>query len=195
MILAAGAAAAAAGTALDLLASLTPAKSGAGKAAGAKQPGSIFGLSGPSAPTQSSASSASAAPGSALAPSTFNALLSAQDASQSDSPAPSDPLKSLFAQIDGNTDGKITRAEFQDKLGAGGTNTQAADNVFSKMDTDNDGAISFNEMASKLRGRGHHAAPPPAASVSSQYNIVDQMVQRQADALATAAKQSVSIKV
>lgn len=193
MILAAGAAAAAAGAALDLLASLTPAKSGAGKA-GVKQPGSIFGLTGPSATTQSSTPSASAAPGSTLAPSTFNALLSAQDASQSGSSAPSDPLKSLFTQIDGNTDGKITRAEFQDKLGAGGTNAQAADNVFAKMDTDGDGAISFNEMAAKLRGRGHHTAPP-AANVSSQYTIVDQMVQRQTDALATAAKQSVSIKV
>jgi Ca2+-binding EF-hand superfamily protein len=57
-------------------------------------------------------------------------LLSAQDANGKASP--SDSLKDLFAQIDTNGDGKITKAEFEDKLGAGGTNIAAADNVFNK---------------------------------------------------------------
>lgn len=191
-----GAAAAAAGTALDLLSTLAPGKSGAAKTAGVKQPGSIFDLAGLSTTAQSSKSAASAAPGGALAPSTFNALLSAQDASQPPSASASDALKSLFTQIDGNTDGKITKAEFEDKLGAGGTNTQAADNVFSKMDADGDGSISFDEMAVALTKKKDAPPPPPtAANASSQYNIIDKMVQRQTDALATAAKQSVSIKV
>lgn len=193
-----GAAAAAAGTALDLLSSLGPSKSGAGRTAGIKQPGSIFDLSGSSATTQGSKASAGTAPSGTLAPSTFNALLSAQDASQPGSITPPDPLKDLFAQIDCNADGEITKAEFQDKLGAGGTNVQAADNVFSKMDADGDGVVSFNEMAASLRGRHHPSstiATNASVNASSQYNVVDQMVQRQTDALATAAKQSLSITV
>lgn len=243
-----GAAAAAAGTALDLLSSLTPAKSGSATT-GVKQANSIFGLSGASSdtPTATSVSSTSSTPGGVLSPSTFSALLSAQDSSGKASP--SDALKDLFAQIDGNSDGKITKAEFEDKLGAGGTNIAAADNVFNKMDADGDGAVSLDEMASALKGKGgghHHAhhsggaggggadallqalqgassssttnsdgsitttltyadgskitMSQPASSTTStgastQYNLVEKMVQRQADALATAAKQSVSVKV
>ena len=246
-----GAAAAAAGSALDLLSSLTPGKSGS--TTGVKQPGSIFGLTDPTGLTQTltPASSTASAPSGTLSPSTFNALLVSQD---STSPSPTDALKDLFAQIDTNGDGKITKAEFEDKLGAGGTNIQAADNVFSKMDTDGDGSVSMNEMATALKGKGgaHHAhqsgggggggggsgggadalmealqgasststtnsdgsitttltyadgttltmsqlAPSTSSSnASSQYNLVEKMMQRQTDALATAAKQSVSVKV
>lgn len=242
-----GAAAAAAGTALDLLSSLTPAKSGA--TTGIKQAGSVFGLTTSNETTQTltPASSTGSAQAGALSPSTFSALLSSQDASGKASP--SDALKDLFAQIDGNGDGKITKAEFEDKLGAGGTNIAAADNVFNKMDTDGDGSVSLDEMASALKPKagGHHHAhhsggsggggadallqalqgasststtnsdgsitttltyadgskitmSQPASSITStgasnQYNLVEKMVQRQADSLATAAKQSVSVKV
>ncbi len=244
-----GAAAAAAGSALDLLSSLTPGKS-ASTTTGVKQPGSIFGLTDPTGLTQTltPASSTNATPSGTLSPSTFNALLVSQDPTSS---SPTDALKDLFGQIDTNGDGKITKAEFEDKLGAGGTNIQAADNVFDKMDTDGDGSVSINEMASALKGKGgaHHAhhsggggggggggadalmqalqgasststtnsdgsitttltyadgtkltmsqpaLPTPSSGVSSQYNLVEKMMQRQTDALATAAKQSVSVKV
>ncbi|CAN5276189.1 EF-hand domain-containing protein [soil metagenome] len=236
----------AAAGALSLLSSLTPDVSSSAKTTGVKQTNSLFGLT---QNTQGSTSSASttSAPSAPLSPSTFNALLAAQDSSQSASSSPSDALKDLFSQIDGNGEGKITKAEFEDKLGAGGTNVQAADNVFSKMDTDSDGSVSMNEMAAALKGKGgsHHAhhsggggggadalmqalqgatsttttnsdgsvtttmtyadgtkltMSQPASSTasgnaSSQYNLVEKMVQRQADALATAAKQSVSVRV
>jgi Ca2+-binding EF-hand superfamily protein len=235
-----GAAAAAAGPALDLLSSLASGKSGA--ATGIKQAGSIFGLTKPTEATQTltPASSTGSAPGGTLSPATFNALLASQDTASS---SPTDALKDLFAQIDGNGDGKITKVEFEDKLGAGGTNIAAADNVFDKMDTDGDGSVSMNEMAAALKGKGAHhahhsgggadallqalqgassttttngdgsvtttltyadgtklAMSQPASSTasgaaSSQYNLVEKMVQRQADALATAAKQSVSVTV
>lgn len=241
-----GAAAAAAGTALDLLSSLTPGKSGS-TTTGVKQPGSLFGLADPTGLTQTltPASSTNSTPSGTLSPSTFNALLVSQDPTSSSA---TDALKDLFAQIDTNGDGKITKAEFEDKLGAGGTNIQAADNVFDKMDTDGDGSVSMSEMATALKGKGgaHHAhhsgggggggaealmqalqgassttttnsdgsitttltyadgtkltMSQPASSASSssastQYNLVEKMMQRQTDALATAAKQSVSVKV
>ncbi len=241
-----GAAAVAAGTALDLLSSLTPGKSGS-TTTGVKQSGSIFGLTDPTGLTQTltPASSTGSASSGTLSPSTFNALLVSQDPTSS---SPTNALKDLFAQIDTNGDGKITKAEFEDKLGAGGTNIQAADNVFDKMDTDGDGSVSMNEMAAALKGKGgaHHAhqsgggggggadalmqalqgassttttnsdgsitttltyadgtkltMSQPASSTSSssastQYSLVEKMMQRQTDALATAAKQSVSVKV
>lgn len=241
-----GAAAAAAGTALDLLSSLTPGKSGS-TTTGVKQPGSLFGLTDPTGLTQTltPASSTNSTPSGTLSPSTFNALLVSQDPTSS---SPTDALKDLFAQIDTNGDGKITKAEFEDKLGAGGTNIQAADNVFDKMDTDGDGSVSMNEMATALKDKGgahhvHHsgggggggadalmqalqaassttitnsdgsitttltyadgtkltmsqpASSASSSSASTQYNLVEKMMQRQTDALATAAKQSVSVKV
>ncbi|HEX7882003.1 MAG TPA: EF-hand domain-containing protein [Afipia sp.] len=243
MFFAAGAVGAAAIGALDLLSSLTPDKSAASKT-GVKQANSLFDVTGSNGSTPGAASvpMTSPAPGGALSPTTFNALLSAQDSNGKANA--SDALKSLFAQIDGNGDGKITKAEFEDKLGAGGTNIAAADNVFNKMDTDGDGSVSFDEMASALRGKGgghHHAhqaggadalkealqgassttttnsdgsitttltyadgskitLSQPASSTTSsgastQYNLVEKMVQRQTDALAASAKQSVSVKI
>jgi len=238
-----GAAAAAAGSALDLLSSLTPGKSGSATT-GIKQSGSVFGLTDPTGLTQTltPASSTNSTPSGTLSPSTFNALLASQDPTSS---SPTDALKDLFGQIDTNGDGKITKAEFEDKLGAGGTNIQAADNVFDKMDTDGDGSVSMNEMAAALKGKGgaNHAsgggggggadalmqalqgassttttnsdgsvtttltyadgtkltmsqpAPStPSSNASTQYNLVEKMMQRQTDALAAAAKQSVSVK-
>lgn len=243
MFFAAGAVGAAAIGALDLLSSLTPGKSAAAKT-GVKQTNSLFDVTGSnsSTPSTTSVSSASPTPAGALSPSTFNALLSAQDSNGKASP--SDSLKNLFAQIDGNGDGKITKAEFEDKLGAGGTNIAAADNVFNKMDANEDGSVSLDEMATALRGKGggHHAhqagggadalkealqgasststtnsdgsitttltyadgskitLSQPASSATStgastQYNLVEKMMQRQTDALAASAKQSVSINI
>jgi len=238
---------AAASTALDLVSSLVPAKSTT--KTGVNQNGSgLFDIAGASKTASSSTASpasSTVSTGGALSPATFNALLAAQDPGKSDSTGVSAALKSLFAQIDGNGDGKITKAEFEDKLGAGGTNIQAANNVFNKMDADADGSVSLDEMASALKGKGAHqsgggsggggadalmqalqaasststtnsdgsitttmtyadgttltlsqAAPStPASNASTKYNLVEQMMQRQTDALATAAKQSVSVKV
>lgn len=243
MFFAAGAIGAAAVGALDILSSLTPDKSGAAKT-GVKQTNSLFDLgTTTSATSTATVTSTGSAQSGTLSPSTFNALLSAQDANGKASP--SDALKDLFAQIDTNGDGKITKAEFEDKLGAGGTNIAAADNVFDKMDADSDGSVSLDEMATALKPKdaGHHhahragggadalmealqgasststtnsdgsitttltyadgskvtisqpASSSTSTSASTQYNLVERLVQRQADALAASAKQSVSVKV
>ena len=63
-------------------------------------------------------------------------------------------MKSLFAQVDANGDGRSAKRNSR-ALGAGGTNTDAADNVFSRMDGDSDGAVSLDEMLSALKGKRH----------------------------------------
>jgi Ca2+-binding EF-hand superfamily protein len=98
--------------------------------------------------------------GASISPETMSALLAAQSQSGSAAPGPmsrSDALKDLFAQIDADGDGKITKTEFENALGAGGTNLAQADDVFGKLDKDGDGSVSLDEMASALKGgKGHH---------------------------------------
>ena len=99
MFFAAGAVGAAAIGALDLLSSLTPNKAAAAKT-GVKQTNSLFDLIGANTSTSSvsSAPSASPTPAGALSPSTFNALLSAQDAN----------IKNLFGQVNAHKGWKWT---------------------------------------------------------------------------------------
>jgi Ca2+-binding EF-hand superfamily protein len=71
----------------------------------------------------------------------MSALLAAQSQSSAGSAttAPigrSEALKHLFSHFDTNGDGQISKSEFESALGAGGTNTAQADDVFSKLDKD-----------------------------------------------------------
>jgi Ca2+-binding EF-hand superfamily protein len=94
----------------------------------------------------------------------MSALLAAQSQSSTGTTAAtpisrSDALNDLFSQIDADGDGKITKSEFEDALGAGGTNLKNADDVFGKLDKDGDGSVSLNELASALKGgKGRHHA-------------------------------------
>ena len=93
-------------------------------------------------------------------PETMSALLAAQSqASQGATVAPTsreDALKDLFGKIDADGDGKITKTEFENALGAGGTNIAQADDVFGKLDKNGDGTVSLGEMSSALKGGGGH---------------------------------------
>lgn len=94
-----------------------------------------------------------------ISPQTMSALIAAQSQSGASSTAPTDPsqaLQDLFSQIDGNGDGAITKEEFENALGAGGTNIAAADDVFSKLDNNGDGSVSLDELKQALQGSGHH---------------------------------------
>jgi hypothetical protein len=182
----------------------------------------------------------------------MSALLDAQSQSSAASTTTasksrSSALKDLFGQIDGNGDGKITKSEFEEALGAGGTNLAQADSVFGKLDKDGDGSVSLNELASALKGgKKHHeresssgadggsnsdpfsqalqgasttsvtnsdgsvttsltyadgskvsmtsaAGKSSSASAASSYNFIEQMIQRQAQAISSAATSSLSV--
>src|SRR6201995_2402274 len=154
MLLALGAAS----SLLDALQSLTSQKS----SSAAQPPANPFDVSG------SATASAGAAPSqscgfSAISPQTMSALIAAQGDTTNTAPTnPSDALHDLFSQIDADGDGSITKTEFENALGAGGTNTAAADKVFDELDSNGDGSVSLDEMKSALQGaggrhgRGHH---------------------------------------
>ena len=245
----------AASSLLDALQSLTKSKSASPKATGFSQGSSNpFDLSGSTASPAGSAPASAPGGFSQLSPATMSALLAAQSqaSTATATPAPAsnaDALKDLFSKLDANGDGQISKTEFENALGAGGTNIANADNVFSKMDTNGDGNISLDEMSSALKGsgKGHHhhhraggsdqsAADPllqaldgasstsvtnsdgstttsltyadgskvtmtsPAASTSSSsatssYNFIEQMIQREAQAISSGATASLSLNV
>jgi Ca2+-binding EF-hand superfamily protein len=206
----------AASSAIDALKALTSSKSSA-QSTGLNQ-NSPFDLlsSGSSASVGSGPGSGSGR--SQISPATMSALLDAQSQSSTGSTASasksrSSALKDLFAQIDGDGDGKITKSEFEDALGAGGTNLAQADDVFGKLDKDGDGSVSLAELASALKGgKGHRhhdresvgsnsdpllqalqGNAGSSTAATSSYNFIEQMIQRQAQAISSSATASLSV--
>jgi EF-hand domain pair len=168
-------------------------------------------------------------------------------------------LRDLFSQIDANGDGAITKTEFENAIGAGGTNLAAADHVFGKLDSSGDGVVSLDEIKPALEGaRGHHghhtrahgalgegggdgdstsdaliqalsgasstsvtnsdgstttsityadgskvslttpaaaSATSATSSASSSYNLIERLIQREAQALSGSAAASLSVSV
>ncbi|EKS27635.1 EF hand [Afipia felis] len=154
----------AASTALDLLSSLTSSKSSSTQpTTGVSQGSKPFVISSSTSASVTTSSPATWGQSGALSPDTWNALLAAQSpsATANSATSPSNAMKDLFSQLDVNGDGSISKSEFEQQLGAGGTNVAAADNVFAKLDTDGDGSVSINELTSALQARksggSHHA--------------------------------------
>ena len=113
---------------------------------------SAFNIAGPQK-TGISGQARSGGLGSLLSTDTFNSLISAQTQTQAE-PASADTrsaaLGRLFSALDSSGDGKISKSEFVDKLGAGGTNATNAENVFGKIDTNGDGSVSIEELTAAL---------------------------------------------
>ena len=148
----------AASSALDALKALTSSKSSAKTTGVSQNSANPFELSSSNAqaPVVPGAGSGGGG-GSQISPQTMSALLDAQSQSSATSTTTASKsrasaLKDLFGQIDGDGDGKITKSEFEEALGAGGTNLAQADSVFGKLDKDGDGSVSLNELASALKG-------------------------------------------
>jgi Ca2+-binding EF-hand superfamily protein len=250
----------AASAAIDALKSLTSSKSSS-----ATKTGFTRAASNPFEPDGTTQTSAASSAGTVtggsgfaqISPQTMSALLDAQSQSATGSTTSattsrSSALKDLFSQIDGDGDGMISKAEFKNALGAGGTNLKAADSVFAKLDKNGDGSVSLDEMSSALKGggKGHHHHPNAGGSgnadgsntdpllaalqgasststtnsdgttttsltyadgskvtmtsaasgsssraATSSYNFLEQMIQRDAKALAASATSSLSVSV
>jgi len=114
---------------------------------------------GAGAPPTGDAVAGGASGGVQISPQTMSALIAAQSQSGTSSTAPTDPsqaLQDLFSQIDADGNGTITKQDFENALGAGGTNVAAADDVFNKLDSNGDGTVSIGELKQALQGAGHH---------------------------------------
>jgi hypothetical protein len=150
----------AASSAIDALKALTSSKSSSAQSS--QNAASPFELSSSDATSTAGASTGAGKGWSQISPQTMSALLDAQSqsASATASKSRSSALKDLFAQIDGDGNGQITKSEFEEALGAGGTNLAQADSVFGKLDADGDGSVSLKELASALKGKGHHRHQP-----------------------------------
>ena len=155
MLLAFGAAA----SAIDSLFGLASTKQTPSAGSGQDQP-NLFAFQADAATNSAGIGAGPAAGGGAhISPETMSALLAAQSQSGTAFQPMSreDALKDLFSKIDADGDGKITKDEFENALGAGGTNLAQADDVFGKLDKDGDGKVTMDEMSSALKGgRGHH---------------------------------------
>ena len=162
-----------ASSAIDALQSLTSSKPSSPLAGGFSQDAGNLFDSASSAASAGSAAANGASGFSQISPATMSALISAQGQSAAGSTAetPSQALQNLFSQIDTNDDGQITKSEFENALGAGGTNIAQADDVFAKLDKDGSGTISLGEMTSALKGGGghghHHVAGGSSGAASA----------------------------
>src|SRR3954452_7868867 len=163
-------------SALDAIQSLTNTKSSSStqKTGSSQKPATNpFAIDSGSNSTTGATSSVNAGKTPQISPETMNALFAAQSqSSDSTSSAASSTssssisssstrrdaaLKDLFSQIDADGDGRIIKSEFENALGAGGTNLAQADDVFSKLAKDGGGSVSLDEMAAALKGgKGHH---------------------------------------
>ena len=159
MLLALGAAS----SAMDALQSLLSSKSTSTQTTGFTQnPPTPFDTANGSTQTESPPPVTGGAGFTQISPATMSALIAAQGqdstastTSASTTSASTDPtsaLKDLFSQIDANGDGQISKSEFENALGAGGTNLAQADDVFNKLDANGDGSVSLDEMQKALQG-------------------------------------------
>jgi Ca2+-binding EF-hand superfamily protein len=248
-------------SALDALQSLTSSKSSSPQTSGFSQASTNpFDFENTAAPSGSSTPPSGSSGFSQISPATMSALLAAQGQSStgpttSAPTSPSAALKDLFSQIDANGDGQISKSEFENALGAGGTNVAKADSVFSKLDKNGTGSVSLDQLTSALKGlggKGHHhhvassngsgastaadgsssdpllqalqgassasvtnsdgstttsmtyadgskvtmtspAAKTSSSSATSSYNIIEQMIQREAQAISSGATASLSV--
>lgn len=242
----------AASSAIDVLKALTSSKSSAQTTGVSQNSASPFAFMSSNASASIGPATGSGSTGSSpISPETMSALLDAQSqASKGSGTALKSrhaALKDLFGQIDGDGDGQISKAEFEDALGAGGTNLGQADSVFGKLDQDGDGSVSLKELASALRPEKEKQRRPEEANNSgasnfdplsqmrqgtltttvtnsdgsvttslayadgskvtmtspasgssssaatSSYNFIEQMIQRQAQAISSSATTSVSM--
>ena len=164
----------AASSALTAIQSLTSSISSSPQATGFSEASTYpFNIPSSVSAATSSTPAAGATGFSQISPATMSALLAAQGQSSaatttSASTSPSGALQDLFSQIDANGDGGISKSEFENALGAGGTNLAQADDVFNKLDTNGDGSVSMEGLQQNLEIAGQNI-PAAANATPSQF--------------------------
>ncbi len=90
-----------------------------------------------------------------LSPDTLGALISAQG-QQNQGGCAAAQAQSVFAEFDANTDGGISKSEFEGVFGSNADKSKV-DGLFNALDANGDGSIDPDEMTSAARAsRGHH---------------------------------------
>ncbi len=106
-------------------------------------------------PGQTSAPSSNAATGPSgppFSPDTMSALLSAQGQQ-----AANGPDAKLFAKLDTDGDGQISKDEFSAAASKAGADSSVADAVFNKIDSNGDGSVTQDELTKADKAsRPHH---------------------------------------
>ncbi len=109
----------------------------------------------PPGQTATAATSANAATGPScptFSPDTMSALLSAQGQQSA-----SGPDAKLFAKLDTDGDGKISKDEFSAAASKAGADSSVADAVFNKIDANGDGSVTQDELTKADKAsRPHH---------------------------------------
>ncbi len=62
----------------------------------------------------------------------------------------------LFAKLDADGDGAVSKSEFESALGQAGVDSASADALFGKLDANGDGSISKGELAPARSGSSRH---------------------------------------
>ncbi|MBS0246158.1 MAG: EF-hand domain-containing protein [Proteobacteria bacterium] len=133
--------------------------SGANKAGQSFDPLSFLMPGGGDSSSNSAASSSgSASSRSPFGPDMMSQLIDLQQkASAAGSTGASDPGNAkLFAKLDTDGDGTISKSEFEAAASQHGIGTSISDAVFAKLDGNGDGSVSQSELASAAQGHGHH---------------------------------------
>jgi len=73
------------------------------------------------------------------------------------------PADKLFAKIDTDGDGKISKSELETAFTAAGGTAQQADVIFAKLDKDGDGSVTKTEFVTAARQAHHHGGHAKAA--------------------------------
>lgn len=142
---------AAAGSAMDLIASLTQTLSGSQTNTGVTTDVTKATSTFDAAASRAGATLPSTAGGTPATPpmtaGTMNALLAAQGQQDGGNSLSS----KLFSLLDGDGNGSVSKTEFEQAFAKNG-DTAKADSVFAKIDKNGDGSVSLSELASALKG-------------------------------------------
>lgn len=184
-------------SALDALKSLTSSNASPAQSAGFSQSSTDpFEISGSASAPGSSVPAPGASGFSQISPATMSALLAAQSQSSmgsttSASTSPSDALQNLFSQIDGSSTGDpgSTVGASSDPL------LQALAGASSTSVTNSDGSTTTSLTyadGSKVTMTSP-AATTASSTATSSYNLIEQMIQREAQAITFLTTPSLSL--